>query len=103
MPCPWMMPRFGGRTRPRQWPCIDGQSYRGATSPWWYDADAFYELTQAAGARPVRGLVESFAGCSGAKAGKAGRRLHRPPVRIHSPGDEAETLLAAMRATPAAR
>ena len=33
---------------------IDGQSYRGATSPWWYDSRSFYELTQAAGARPVR-------------------------------------------------
>jgi hypothetical protein len=74
----------------------DGQSYRGATSPWWYDADAFYELTQAAGARPVRGLVESFAGCTGAKAGKLAADFPGRPCESLT-RDEAETLLAAMR------
>ena len=65
---------------------VDGQTYRGATSPWWYDSDSFYELTQAAGARPVRALVESFAGCSGARAGKLAARLQRPPVRFTDQG-----------------
>jgi hypothetical protein len=75
---------------------IDGQTYRGGTSPWWYDSDSFYELTQAAGARPVRALVENFAGCSGAKAGRlAGGFSGRPCDSLAR--DEAETLLAVMR------
>ncbi|MGA2033924.1 MAG: hypothetical protein ABSG68_16880 [Thermoguttaceae bacterium] len=75
---------------------IDGQSYRGATSPWWYDSDSFYELTQAAGAWPVRALVESFAGCSGARAGKlAADFAGRPCDSLGR--EEAEMLLAAMR------
>ena len=44
-------------------------SYAGKTSPFWYDADAFYELTQAAGERTVRALVAELDGCSGGKAG----------------------------------
>ena len=47
-----------------------GESYTGKSSPWWYDADAFYELLQAAGARPVRDLVAGFDGCSGGTAGR---------------------------------
>jgi hypothetical protein len=75
---------------------IDGQTYHGATSPWWYDADSFYELTRAAGARPVRGLVEQFAGCSGAKAGKlAADFMGRPCESLTRV--EAETLLATLR------
>lgn len=45
-------------------------SYTGKTSPYWYDADAMYELLQGAGDRPVRDLVANLDGCSGAKAGK---------------------------------
>jgi hypothetical protein len=48
----------------------NGDSYKGKTSPFWYDADAFFELFQAAGERPVRELIAEFDGCSGAKAGK---------------------------------
>ncbi|MCC6458798.1 MAG: hypothetical protein IT328_27890 [Caldilineaceae bacterium] len=47
-----------------------GDSYKGKTSPFWYDTDAFFELFQAAGERPVRELIAEFDGCSGAKAGK---------------------------------
>ena len=47
-----------------------GEGYKGKTSPFWYDGDAFFELLQAAGGRPVRDLVADFDGCSGAKAGK---------------------------------
>ncbi len=75
---------------------VDGQSYRGATSPWWYDSDSFYELTQAAGARPVRALVESFAGCSGARAGKLAADFTGRPCDSLTRG-EAEMLLDAMR------
>lgn len=69
-----------------------GQTYRGATSPWWYDSDSFYELTRAAVARTVRELVESFAGCSGTKAGDFTGR----PCDSLTRG-EAESLLADMR------
>ena len=75
---------------------LENQTYRGATSPWWYDSDSFYELTQAAGARPVRQLVESFAGCSGAKAGKLAGDFHGCPCDALT-RDQAETLLVAMR------
>jgi hypothetical protein len=47
-----------------------GETYKGKTSPHWYDADSFYELCQAAGARPVRELIADFDGCSGPKAGQ---------------------------------
>ena len=75
---------------------IEGQNYRGPTSPWWYDSDSFFELTQAAGARPVRQLVESFAGCSGAKAGKLASDFHGCSCELLT-REESETLLAAMR------
>lgn len=47
-----------------------GDSYTGRPSPWWYDADAFFELLRSAGARPVREFIERLDGCTGAKAGK---------------------------------
>ena len=46
-----------------------GTGYKGATSPFWYDGDAFYQLTQAAGERSVRDLIASFDGCTGQNAG----------------------------------
>ena len=36
----------------------------------WYDPTTFHELLTASRALPVRGLIERFDGCSGAKAGK---------------------------------
>ena len=47
-----------------------GSAYAGRPSPWWYDADAFFELLQGAGDRPVREFIEQLDGCTGAKAGK---------------------------------
>lgn len=47
-----------------------GETYAGRPSPWWYDADAFFELLQASGNRPVRDFVGSLDGCTGARAGK---------------------------------
>ncbi len=74
----------------------EGQTYRGNTSPWWYDSDSFYELTQAAGIQTVRELVEQFAGCSGAKAGKlAADFTGRPSNSLTR--NEAETVLTSMR------
>jgi hypothetical protein len=74
----------------------NAKTYKGLTSPFWYDVDSFYELTQAAGARPVRQLVESFAGCSGAKAGKLASDF-TGRVCDSLTKDEAETLLVGMR------
>ena len=79
---------------------IDGTGYRGATSAWWYDSDSFYELLQAAGARPVRELAGSFAGCSGARAGKLASYF--PGRRCDSlTRGEAEKLLESMRGSVA--
>jgi hypothetical protein len=47
----------------------NGASYTGKTSPFWYDGDAFCELMWAAGDRPVREVIATLDGCSGAKAG----------------------------------
>jgi hypothetical protein len=56
-----------------------GTQYKGKSSPHWYDADAFYELFQAAGTATVRDLVSRLDGCSGEAAadiveGYQGRR-----------------------------
>lgn len=50
-----------------------GESYAGRPSPWWYDADAFFELLRSAGRRPVREVIEQLDGCAGAKAGSITR------------------------------
>jgi hypothetical protein len=67
-----------------------GPKYGGKTSPHWYDPDAFFELTQAAGGRTVRELISEFDGCSEPKAGKISaafrarlaRDLDRPEARV---------------------
>ena len=73
-----------------------GDAYKGKTSPFWYDADAFFELLQAAGDRPARDMIADFDGCSGAKAGKiAAGFLSRACGSLSR--EEAEALLAAAR------
>jgi len=75
----------------------DGESrYSGKTSPHWYDADAFYELLQAAPGRTVREVVEEFEGCSGPKAGQIAADFK---MRLASELNraEAEQLLAEAR------
>jgi hypothetical protein len=47
-----------------------GTSYRGKSSPWWYDAAQFHELLYASGNTPVRELIARLDGCSGGKAGE---------------------------------
>ncbi|MGA2496915.1 MAG: hypothetical protein ABSH20_04195 [Tepidisphaeraceae bacterium] len=47
-----------------------GTTYKGRTSPHWYDADSFHELLLAARDASVREIVEQLDGCSGAKAGE---------------------------------
>jgi len=46
-----------------------GKVYAGRSSPWWYDAAQFHELLYASGERPVRDLIASLDGCTGATAG----------------------------------
>jgi hypothetical protein len=48
-----------------------GTSYRGSSSPWWYSADAFWELCQAAGNASVRQVLAQLEGCGRHK----GRRI----------------------------
>src|SRR5205085_2726758 len=47
-----------------------GPGYSGKPSPWWFDGDHFWEFLQAQGARPVREVISTLDGCTGAKAGK---------------------------------
>lgn len=73
-----------------------GDTYRGKTSPFWYDADAFFELLQAAGDRPVREVVAAFDGCSGPKAGQIATAYKgRPAASLTR--EDAVVLLAAAR------
>ena len=73
-----------------------GEDYKGKTSPHWYDADAFFELLQAANSRPVRDIVADLDGCSGAKAGKIAQDfLGRSCDSMTR--EEAEALLAIAR------
>ena len=47
-----------------------GKYYRGKTSPYWYDSEAFYELLQSnPSERTVRDFIGDFDGCSGTKSG----------------------------------
>jgi hypothetical protein len=45
-----------------------GVSYKGKSSPWWYDTPQFHELLDESGQRPVRDLVANLDGCTGARA-----------------------------------
>jgi hypothetical protein len=47
-----------------------GETYQGRSSPWWYDGASFHELLEATGMVPVRELVASLDGCTGARAGE---------------------------------
>ena len=49
---------------------IDGESYGGKSSPFWYDGAQFHELLLAAGMQPVRSVIAQLDGCSGGKAGE---------------------------------
>lgn len=74
-----------------------GTGYDGKPSPWWYDADHFFELLQAAGPRPVRDLIASLDGCTGAKAGKIAAAFRATPCHGLS-REQATELLQAARA-----
>lgn len=72
-----------------------GEGYGGKPSPWWYDADAFYELLQGAGDRLLRDFVERLDGCTGAKAGKITRAFRGSPCRALTRDQARELLIVA--------
>jgi hypothetical protein len=72
-------------------------SYSGKPSPWWYDGDHFFELLRAAGERPVRDLIASLDGCTGAKAGRIAAAFKNVPCNQLS-RHEATGLLKTARA-----
>ncbi len=51
-------------------------NYKGMSSPFWYDEDAFFELCRASGDLFARALVAMLDGCSGGKAGKIAAAFH---------------------------
>lgn len=73
-----------------------GTSYKGKSSPHWYDVESFSTLLRAAGQRPVRELLAELDGCSGGKAGQIAASFKGRPARSLS-RDEAERLLAQAR------
>jgi len=74
-----------------------GATYGGKTSPFWYDSDAFFELLQAAGDRPVREVVAEFDGCSGPKAGQIATAFKGRAASSLTRSEAADLLTAARR------
>jgi hypothetical protein len=68
-------PALPRESHPLQWVRLAalsavGASYKGSSSPSWYDGAQFHELLLAAGAQPVRSLIAQLDGCTGGKAGE---------------------------------
>jgi len=76
-----------------------GKVYAGRSSPWWYDAAQFHELLYASGERPVRDLIASLDGCTGATAGMivAKAKLNRTVCNKVSREQATDLLEAARR------
>ena len=76
---------------------IDGESYGGKSSPFWYDGAQFHELLLAAGMQPVRSVIAQLDGCSGGKAGEivAAAALDRKSCDQLSRSDAVRLLSAA--------
>ena len=72
-----------------------GESYTGKPSPWWYDADAFWDLLQGAGDRLLREFVERLDGCTGAKAGRITKAFKGSPCRALTRDQARELLIVA--------
>jgi hypothetical protein len=71
-------------------------TYRGKSSPHWFDADSFFELLQAAGQQPVRTIIAQLDGCSGKTAAIVGDLAGRAANSLSR--DEATALLTRARA-----
>jgi hypothetical protein len=74
-----------------------GETYIGKPSPFWYDADHFFELLQAGKDRPVRELVAQLDGCTGARAGQIAEAFKGMSCQALD-RDQAVALLGAARA-----
>jgi DNA topoisomerase VI subunit B len=74
------------------------ESYRGKTSPLWYDADAFYELLQSAKGKTLRELVACFEGISTRTAGRLVQNAgHNGELCRELSKEQAHSLLKALR------
>jgi hypothetical protein len=80
-----------------------GTTYRGLSSPHWYDAATFYEPLQAAGHRAVRAVVATLNGCTGAKAGRLTRDYHDRPANSLSRAEAADLLRQCQQASKPVR
>lgn len=47
-----------------------GKTYKGKTSPWWYDSESFFEMCQAAMDKPLASVLTLFRDISAARAGQ---------------------------------
>ncbi|MDB5575869.1 MAG: hypothetical protein JWR80_1045 [Bradyrhizobium sp.] len=74
-----------------------GKTYGGTPSPFWYSADHFFEMLQAAGGRPVRSIIERLDGCTGGRAGQICSTYRAMPAAALDRG-QAVALLGAARA-----
>lgn len=75
-----------------------GKSYTGRTSPWWYDAESFFEMCKAAGSRPLADLCGVFRDITQQTAASlAGSTLSGDVTR-----DQASELLGKLRERSAA-
>lgn len=72
-----------------------GETYRGKTSPYWYNSENFFELFQSFSGS-VRELIEQFDGCTGSKAGKLAAQYPKTPANALS-FPETEALLTGLR------
>jgi Histidine kinase-, DNA gyrase B-, and HSP90-like ATPase len=74
-----------------------GPSYRGKTSPWWYDSDSFHALTDAATTQTVADLVELFDGFTGSKGLRVAKPFGKGRLANTLDFAEAESLLATLK------
>jgi hypothetical protein len=76
-----------------------GTTYKSRSSPHWYDEDAFFELINAAGERPVRQLISQLDGCAGIKvAGEITSGFERRLCRSITRQEAAELLRRSRKA-----
>ncbi len=75
-----------------------GKTYKGKTSPWWYDAESFFEMCKAAGTRPLADLCGVFRDVThAAAAGLVGNMQSGDVTR-----EQAQTVLTLLRERSAA-
>jgi hypothetical protein len=78
----------------------DGPIYCGKTSAWYYDSDAFHELLQAAGSRPVRDVLGQDFDCPAAFARRAAEQFGSRSAESLTFGEAEKLLKAARTASP---